>query len=640
MATRVLSPVPEVVDAVAAALAPGPLAVPQLEDRLQQQGIELGPEPDLRLFDVLDHGRFVLLEDERMVDVLALAEGVTVTHELGAGEVFTGKVDLEPDLVVLAGLEVAGLALSSSSGRLDCQLDRKRGTGVLVGPDGWLGPGAYDGATLVVTISGRQTSLSTTHDFPPIAPAPETVAAVRRAYERLAGSGPESAGPDGAPAPVSVFDLWVEALSADRDAFTATSQAPMTRLLGTAGLESHFDRVAPAGYDWNAWEVEQVFDQVAHRWGLGAAGREAFIAVARAFQASVDGHLKTTDLPLLGQLLSSGTVAPAFVGEALGNDADSDGSVAAFARAAEEAASSRDRAGPLWVQAICAERAGRTLDAESLVAAATTANGDYPPALHDAAWYAADRGDTRRAASLLRRAGDEADEQTLEMLELFSQAPEASVGRNDPCPCGSGKKYKFCHLGREALPLSERALLLHHKGMAYLERGRYVEHQVGIAIALAGGGEDRRALGEALQSALVTDLVLFEDHAWDDFVRDRGILLPPDELALAQEWQQVQRSVHEVMGVRLGEGITVKNLRSGAVVFVNERGGAERLKVLDLLCARIVPVGNGQHRVMGGFEVVDRRDRDELVALLDTRPTGASVAAWFGMIADRRRHEE
>jgi len=22
-------------------------------------------------------------------------------------------------------------------------------------------------------------------------------------------------------------------------------------------------------------------------------------------------------------------------------------------------------------------------------------------------------------------------------------------GRNDPCPCGSGKKFKVCHLGRE-----------------------------------------------------------------------------------------------------------------------------------------------------------------------------------------------
>jgi preprotein translocase subunit SecA len=24
-------------------------------------------------------------------------------------------------------------------------------------------------------------------------------------------------------------------------------------------------------------------------------------------------------------------------------------------------------------------------------------------------------------------------------------APSAAVGRNEPCPCGSGKKYKKCH---------------------------------------------------------------------------------------------------------------------------------------------------------------------------------------------------
>ncbi|MCK7485304.1 MAG: SEC-C domain-containing protein [Bacillus subtilis] len=23
--------------------------------------------------------------------------------------------------------------------------------------------------------------------------------------------------------------------------------------------------------------------------------------------------------------------------------------------------------------------------------------------------------------------------------------PRKTVGRNDPCPCGSGKKYKYCH---------------------------------------------------------------------------------------------------------------------------------------------------------------------------------------------------
>lgn len=26
---------------------------------------------------------------------------------------------------------------------------------------------------------------------------------------------------------------------------------------------------------------------------------------------------------------------------------------------------------------------------------------------------------------------------------------EKKVGRNDPCPCGSGKKYKNCHYGKE-----------------------------------------------------------------------------------------------------------------------------------------------------------------------------------------------
>jgi len=27
----------------------------------------------------------------------------------------------------------------------------------------------------------------------------------------------------------------------------------------------------------------------------------------------------------------------------------------------------------------------------------------------------------------------------------FARNPYAGVGRNDPCPCGSGKKFKKCH---------------------------------------------------------------------------------------------------------------------------------------------------------------------------------------------------
>jgi len=28
---------------------------------------------------------------------------------------------------------------------------------------------------------------------------------------------------------------------------------------------------------------------------------------------------------------------------------------------------------------------------------------------------------------------------------LLGEAPVPKVGRNEPCPCGSGKKYKNCH---------------------------------------------------------------------------------------------------------------------------------------------------------------------------------------------------
>jgi len=42
--------------------------------------------------------------------------------------------------------------------------------------------------------------------------------------------------------------------------------------------------------------------------------------------------------------------------------------------------------------------------------------------------------------------GDEVEE---EAPQTYRRA-EPKVGRNDPCPCGSGKKYKQCHGRRKA----------------------------------------------------------------------------------------------------------------------------------------------------------------------------------------------
>ena len=48
--------------------------------------------------------------------------------------------------------------------------------------------------------------------------------------------------------------------------------------------------------------------------------------------------------------------------------------------------------------------------------------------------------------------GAQLDEEAAAAAEMAAQAAPAQtpavsdkVGRNDPCPCGSGKKYKHCH---------------------------------------------------------------------------------------------------------------------------------------------------------------------------------------------------
>lgn len=35
----------------------------------------------------------------------------------------------------------------------------------------------------------------------------------------------------------------------------------------------------------------------------------------------------------------------------------------------------------------------------------------------------------------------------------MQQEPVRKIGRNDPCPCGSGKKYKFCCLNKPKSPI-------------------------------------------------------------------------------------------------------------------------------------------------------------------------------------------
>ena len=51
------------------------------------------------------------------------------------------------------------------------------------------------------------------------------------------------------------------------------------------------------------------------------------------------------------------------------------------------------------------------------------------------------------------------------LKRLFSGPPKfAKVGRNDPCPCGSGKKFKHCHFEEvEAASVAEHNVAIAKK---------------------------------------------------------------------------------------------------------------------------------------------------------------------------------
>ena len=65
-----------------------------------------------------------------------------------------------------------------------------------------------------------------------------------------------------------------------------------------------------------------------------------------------------------------------------------------------------------------------------------------------------------------------------------------SIGRNDPCPCGNGKKYKHCCLGKASPGESKRAKLITMLSLAVLAAavvtGLAFSQTAGITVGFVG----------------------------------------------------------------------------------------------------------------------------------------------------------
>lgn len=612
-----------------------------------------GPEAADGLVDaLLDEPGVYELPDNRWVWLPTVLDGRVFTHRVGelelAHDVLVVDADLLTPLMLTELPQYARLTDGSTvqdlSPTFDAELLAERGVpvgewdveGVLLLEPGRLSAlGVSAGDLVALTVTPGGFDLSVPGELEP-SDIGELVAA-------LAAQDPQAA--------LDLFDVMVQ-LCVERPDSQRNPTAPLCEVLRAAGLDHDAAAVAVDGFDFDdaraQGHLQAEYDLDEDEATAVAVVLELCADVGRLLERAVDGEdvgnggdgwptPEHADRPVDDderqvaeatlEYLRVPAVADAVCQELDPSDRRAATALGVFAESAEASAPRSLQAPLRYLQGVAQERLGDTVDAEQTFGVAESLDPSWPLTLIRLAEYAADRGQADRGIGLLQRAGVEADDPLVQLLLHFQPAPRTDLGRNQPCWCGSGRKYKACHLHREQLALSDRAPWLYAKASSRLGEWATAE-MVEAAEVRAGGQGGDDALAEALTDPFVADAVLFEGGVFYRFLARRGDLLPDDEHEMARQWLDVDRSVHEVVSVDGEYTARMKDLQTGDehdVIGLPVDGPVE---VGALYCARVVPAGD-TWQMPGGLVPVVPEDRDELLALLADEPSATDVVRFL-----------
>jgi hypothetical protein len=582
---------------------------------------------------------FTMLTDG-IVFVPTLLEGTAWTVRIDPDDGAEGFVRMNPELSALGWWLIGDdVALVDGDGsRLgvletsDWTLDGVD-TDVVLGPDGWL-DGLVGGWARIDVVDGalRWSPL----DRPPAA-TPAQIAAVRAGVDRAARDSDSHRTFEPVPMPDGLrFATGArpihEALLADPSAFRGDPIPPLTELYAAAGLVERNGIIAVAGFDWDALHAWQTRCQLVIYHGLDPAqadGVAEFLAVYDASSAD-----DAVDIVGVIGALDDGAVATV-VWEEL---AQRDARVEDLARLVAASAAEERSIGFAWLRARVLDRSGDTAAAVDVLEAAVDSTCRHGKALVDLAGLRADRGDASGALRLLVQAGvgpdrddddewdderdewdDERDRGELlwdEVEGFATHRPRPKARRNDPCPCGSGRKYKACHLGREAHSLDDRAGWLYQKALRFLrDRSPLAVEQ--LAELVVDEFDQPSVFAALADGPFLTDVVLHEEGVFDEFLAARDRLLPDDEALLAAQWALVDRGVFEVIETT-GTQLVLRAVAGGDHIRVVNTHPSDRVRAGMLLVGRPLPVGE-THRAFSGFFPLAPGHQDAMLAAIDSR---------------------
>jgi tetratricopeptide (TPR) repeat protein len=428
--------------------------------------------------------------------------------------------------------------------------------------------------------------------------------------------------------------LWeiVVRLCIDDPHLFRTPLRPFGELLNDYGVEVHDDAISRSGYDFAATRRLFALPALAAGYGLTATEATAIDAFDRLRWAltATDGPngdeveidaARDWAVAQLGEIRS-----PAACGALNARIVEAGPEWArAHLTATQMVAEQAPPAALLvlrWVSGKAYENLGQSLDAERSYNEALAVDAHWGPAAVSLAGYALDRGDCQRALDLLDSARAPYDDPLRLEAERYTPRARTSLGRNKPCWCGSGRKYKMCHLGKETAPIAERAGWLYDKALRFL-----VDDNVSELLLLELeqrwqdiAPESFRLVGQEA----VADIALAEGDRFTRFLAQRSVLLPEDEQELATRWAGTPRSIFDVESAAPGCGWTLRDLRTGERHLVPWEDSGAQVQTGDLLTGRPLPAGETTE-FPGGLIRVPLHARDALLQLLDNDPQPQEV---------------
>ena len=207
-----------------------------------------------------------------------------------------------------------------------------------------------------------------------------------------------------------------------------------------------------------------------------------------------------------------------------------------------------------------------------------------------------------------------------------------NVGRNDPCPCGSGKKYKQCCLkkasAKRVAGIEEslmRDLVSDLIGFAKKHHEKKTQDAYGF---FAGAADDEAALTPEQKSTteinysdwLVFDWIVDTDNGKTlidlYFEHDSG--LRPEQRDVLGRMRESIVSFYEVVDVVPEESMKLRDLLLRGTVEVREKNATRILVKGDLLALRLLPLDDG-HIMCGSAYGFKRKHRSRVLDSVNER---------------------